>query len=331
VNRLLFDEVLQSLPAPSVDRTCDLGGCRVRFRVGAQDGNLLERFPTGASGVTTTPHVEVYCHDTVDLPDRHLQPVVDAAGTTVRGRGLRSGYYATDHFGRPVLLVESSNRFLVLSTAGSAEVVWSYLVKHLLLRWSLSTNSLFLKAAAADYHGRGALIIGQGGAGKTTLALALGNRGWRSVANSHVLIAGGSMRGVETAVRLRVDRLSPNHPAEVLKAPRDLFPEGVTDWSEVRAIWFVQQWRQRSMGIRQLTQLESRAALTHFALGFNVYRLEEDLMDDVAGDLSRFADRWLQMHRQVAGLSESVPCYLAGVDFLHEQDLASLARTVETG
>ena len=85
-----------------------------------------------------------------------------------RGKRMSVGYYLTDHFGAPAYLVSRGNRYWIFAEDFEG-ILWPYAIKHLLTLYSIERGMLHLKAAAVAVEGRGALLVGRGGSGKTVL------------------------------------------------------------------------------------------------------------------------------------------------------------------
>lgn len=238
---------------------------------------------------------------------------------TARARGMLAGYYATDHFGPPVWMATSGRRIL-LHGPRLENVLWPYVVKYLLLRHTVDTGGLFLKAAAVAVDGRGALIVGRGGAGKTVMLTELCGRGAAFVANSHVLVHGDAMQGVTSSMRMRpgpeLDRLAERgvrgsaalDPTEVVVDPVAAFG-AAAGTTTLRTMLVVDH---RGPGRHEIDELSADAALgvlEQFALGLNVYRLEEDLLDALGGDYRAFVAAYGAMQARLRDLVDRCRCH----------------------
>src|SRR5581483_10734096 len=85
-----------------------------------------------------------------------------------RGKKMSAGYYLTDHFGAPAYLLSQGTEYWIYAE-NFEPILWPYAIKHLLTVYSMEHGMLHLKAAAVAIDGRGALLVGRGGSGKTVL------------------------------------------------------------------------------------------------------------------------------------------------------------------
>ena len=253
---------------------------------------------------------------------------------TARARGFLSGYYVTDHFGPPVRIVTRGKRVFLFGQQ-LQNLVWPYFVKHLLLRHTVTTGGLFLKAGAIALGDDGTLIVGRGGAGKTVMLSELCRRGAEFVTNSHAIINGKFMKGVASCLRMRpgpwVDRL-PVHteaaldPSEVVVDPLDAFPILATGPITVRNLIVVDFRGPSEHLVQQLREDEVLGILEQFSLGLNVYRLEEDLLDGFAGDYRAFSQAYGEMKAQMLDLAGRCRSYYVVTDI---QQSANQDRLLE--
>ena len=324
----LIDQLVQAMGSPARDVVIDLAGCLVRFRVAESAVAVLERFELVSAPGSGHADFEVTCIPPKAAPVAVRGAVAVASSRTARGRNLRRGYYATDNFGPPAEMVSDGRRFVVIAH-DPEPIVWSYLVKHLLLRWSLEHRSLFLKGAAVDWNGAGILLIARGGGGKTTMAMALARLGGGLIANSHVLVAGGSMTGVATTMRVREpDASAPGGTTERLVAPSSLYSSPASRSVPLSLVCLVARAGGPAERVERLPGSVAMPVLTAFALGHDVYRLEEDLLDDVDGDYDRFGRAYQQMQSGLLAITGSCPVVRVDHDVLRPGGSEALAEAL---
>lgn len=284
----------------------------------------LVRTPLSPPGETTTKHsdFELWCVSRVDLQfDNETGCPVDQ---TSRAKGFRSGYYVTDHFGPPVVSITRGRRVYLFGRELQG-LIWPYYVKYLLQRHAVATGGLFLKAAAIEVDGAATLILGRGGAGKTVMLTELCRRGAGFISNSNTVVAQGAVAGVASSLRFRpgpwLDRLRvPTAPAidpsEVVVDPLDAFPVWAMDPVPVRHIVVADYRGSTEHLVKKLSQTEALNIMTQFGLGLNVYRLEEDLLDDLAGDYRAFAQAHKEMHERLRELVGNCDAHAVSTDVL---------------
>lgn len=302
-----------------VDELVDIGPLLLRIVSDVPDFAVLSYFSRsarrGPSTGVSQPDAEVWCVSTSP------PPATWTPDSSTRAEGFRKGYYITDHAGPPVIMV-SAGRTVVLFGARLDRLVWSYLIKVLLLRYTVEHGGLFLKAAAISVDDHGVLIIGRGGGGKTVMTSELCRRGAQFITNSHALIDAGSVTGVATSMRMRpgpwVSELkSDTRPAldsgEVVVDPHEIFVPALA----LRPVRHVAVVNYRGPGhhdVRALPTTMAHAIAQQFSDALNVYRLEEDLLDDLGGDYERFAEVQLGRDAALRALVENSRCHFITTD-----------------
>lgn len=252
-------------------------------------------------------------------------PVASAhrSGTTARARSFASGYYVTDHFG-PALHLFDGGRDLMVVGRQPHRVVWPYLIKWVLQRHAHHQSGLFLKAGLLELDGQGVLVVGRGGAGKTVFLANAGLHGGQFISNSHVLLRDGGASGVASTMRVRtlpgVDLSGIDGPpaldaAEVVLDPADLFPGYDPERQPgVHAVCVLDFRGPEVLELKRLAPEQAREVLAQLALGLNVYRLEEDLLDHLDGDHAAFGDALATVSARLQKLADTVPSWVVSCD-----------------
>jgi hypothetical protein len=310
---------------PKTDVVVSLGPVTVRIVSDVADFPALSYFSRSAVRGTDSASpadVELYCLTAdASAAARSLAAMPDR---TARAKGFGRGYYVTDHFGAPAGLATRDNRFYLIGDR-LENLVWPYVVKYVLLRHTVAAGSLFLKAAALVVDGAGTLVLGRGGAGKTTFVTELCRHGAGFVTNSHAVIRGAEIDGVASSMRIRpgqwLDRLGvvaapALDPSEVVVDPLDVFPSRPTGSVPVRNICVVDFRGSDRHTVTPLRTDETYDCLEQFGLGLNVYRLEEDLLDALDGDYQRFAQAYRRMKEQLAELARTCRAYYISTDLM---------------
>ncbi|HEX6872298.1 MAG TPA: hypothetical protein VF163_14465 [Micromonosporaceae bacterium] len=327
--------VLAQVPI-ATDETVALGPVTVRIVSDCAPFPALRYFSRAAfrpCGVKPADF-EIWCVSPARIPESF--DLAAMSDVTARAASFRAGYYVTDHFGDPVIVV-SRDRLICVVGERLEHVLWPYFVKYLLLRYAVTSGSLFLKAAAVATGATATLVIGRGGAGKTVMANALCHGGAGYITNSHALLRDGMVLGVASSMRMRrgpwLDALDvPTSPAlnptEAVVDPADAYGRLHTEPVPVGAVVLADF---RSVDRHVITALPvevAHACLEQFGLGLNVYRLEEDLLDLFGGDITRFASAYLDMTGRLRALAHSVPSYYVSSDLTRRSNRAELLGLV---
>lgn len=271
---------------------------------------------------------EVWCiHD----GDGSIASILSAypACKSHRARAFAAGYFATDHFGKPVLLHQFGRRYYMVGVR-LERPFWSFLIKAIIFYASLERKQLFLKGAAVVVKGVATLVVGRGGGGKTTLVQALCHHGASFVTNSHAVLEGDKIIGVLSTMRVRdIDHgVEVGYPAltlgERLVDPSDWFPNVTTEPLPLQRVMIVDYVPHREEGVRKLLPELALGFLDQFALGVNVYRLEEELLEHCEGDLVRFGRETSTLRKHLAELTDRLPCYVVRTDAQDPGKLKSL-------
>lgn len=324
----------QDLARWRTDMLVDLGPLVLRIVSDVPDFSVMSYFsstarPTASATPGREPDAEVWCVTTRDAPGHW--PI----DQTARARGFLKGYYVTDHAGPPMQMV-SSGRRIVLFGPRPERIVWSYVVKWLLSRHAIASGAIFLKGAAFTLDGRGVLLVGRGGAGKTVMLTELCHRGAGFVTNSHALVMGTTLQGVRTSMRVRrgpgtADRVgAATRPAldsgQVVVDPTELFGAGPADPVPLGHIAVVHFRGPEWHHVAPLTPEEAYTVLEQFGLGINVYRLEEDHLDDLDGDYHAFAAAQSALCLRLRQLVQDVPCHSVATDVRADKNVAALRQ-----
>lgn len=262
---------------------------------------------------------ELWCID-----DPALRDELSATSSTggYRRDCFASGYYATDHFGAPIVLHRFGNRHYVVGEE-LERVVWPFFVKYFVFARSIADSTLFLKGAAVAFGERGVLIAGRGGGGKTTFVAQLCGAGARYVTNSHAVLDGLRLTGVASMIRVRPgsgawpkDAPAALRKGEILVDPYTHYVGATDQPVDVHQLCIVDRRPGRDDGIVRLAPSHAIGFLQRFALGLEVYRLEEDLMELCDHDVVRFSKVAAELDARLRHLAKSVPCHLVRTDML---------------
>lgn len=261
-------------------------------------------------------------------PEESLAPLHDKS---YRAKKMSAGYYLTDHFGAPAYLISRGNRYWIFAK-DFEQILWPYAVKHLLTVYAMQYHLLHLKAAAVAIDGQGALLVGRGGSGKTVLLTQLCRAGAQFLSNTHVLVDGGTLLGIPTAMRVRPDEffspiileraLSPSvKPGEYTADPFvDLNWQGARS-APLRSVCLLDYRGSASGVIREIGRERLFDYMEQFGLAINVYGLKEDILDALDGDVERFSVEMTRVRTALRTLVEGSRCYYLSCDAADPRNL----------
>lgn len=327
-------------------RVVHLGPLRVHIRSNEPDFQGFRFFsepsvPRGAD--TGDPGGEpdfilTLCNLNVDAPWPR-EALALQRDRTYRGKRMSVGYYLTDHFGAPAYLV-TRGKHIQIFAEDFEPILWPYAVKYLLTLYSMEHNLLHLKAAVVAVDGRGTLLVGRGGSGKTVLLAHLCRAGAQFLSNTHALVDGHSLIGIKTAMRVRPDEFfgpiiaSRGLSRAVKAAEYTADPAVDLGWSSIQSVPIASICLvdYKGPGRRVIREIERNTVFDYmeqFSLAVNVYGLKDDLLDALGGEITRFSAEMSRMRAKLHTLVKEVRCYYLScdaADLANLQEIAALLR-----
>lgn len=201
--------------------------------------------------------------------------------SSTRANDFAKGYYVTNHYGPPSKLFIEHNEIFILG--GDFEtILWSYIVKIILLKKSIFENGSFIKASAIMYKNKATLFVGNGGSGKTVLVSNLcKNRDIKLICNSNAIIRNNKIIGLGSALRIRSVENYPLFDSDDSKLidPDDYFETKFNTFIDIKNIVIFNYKKEIQSTIQKIGVDTCYSLMQEFALGLNVYRLEEDILD----------------------------------------------------
>jgi hypothetical protein len=315
-------------------RTVHLGPMRVEIRSNEPNFQGFRFFSQYCESQTADDNLPDFtltlCNLALDAPWSRKELALQRDSSYRAGR-MAAGYYLTDHFGAPAYLLTRGRHYWIFAE-DFEPILWPYAVKYLLTLYSMEHNLLHLKTAAVALDGQASLLIGRGGSGKTVLLNHLCRAGAQFLSNTHALVDGLKIEGVQTAMRVRADRffapiiaargLSPSvKPAEYTADPvQDL------GWSSavaapVGSVCLVDYQGPGRRVIREIDRDIMFDYMEQFSQAVNVYGLKEDLLDAVGAELPRFSLEMSRIRTRLRALIDRCRCYYLSCD---TADLANL-------
>jgi hypothetical protein len=325
---LELEEVLQSSAWRRFDIAVDLGNTSIRLISNCASFAGATFFSRSAllDARARVDH-DLWC---IDDPSGALRERIQCyhSTRTYRAACFEMGYYATDHFGAPIVLHRFANRHYLIGER-LERVVWSYFVKFFIFIKSLEEQQLFLKASSVAFGPHGVLIVGRGSGGKTTFAQALCHNGANFVTNSHAVIDGLVLTGVRTTMRVRPsDKLaapakytSTIQHGEVLIDPFESYVAPRENTVRLESLCIVDYRPGRDEGVSRIGPDEALGFLDQFAWGLNVYRLEEEMLEFFDHDLLQYGRAMQTLRSKLQSLVKVVPSYIVRTDVFDERKL----------
>lgn len=315
-----------------------LGPLQVAFRSNEDVFAELRHFPESAHLPRDAPvHYTVNCCNVNIDGLWPLQQLKKAHDGTYRGKRFAAGYYLTDHFGPPAYLITQGSELWIFA-ARFAPILWPFVVKFLLTKFSIEQRMLHLKAAAVSLSNEATLLVGRGGTGKTVLVTQLcQNSGAHFLANTHVLVHEETVIPVASSMRIRNDRLfgpliAARALPEAIKAGEFLAdPYADLGWSigkacRIRNICLVDY---RGDGRRVIGTVDREVLLDYmesFSLAVNIYGLREDVLDYLGGDVRRFSTESSYMNAELQRLIERCRCFYVSCDVTDANNLRAIGE-----
>ncbi len=195
-------------------------------------------------------------------------------GDSYRERMFAKGVYLGHHHGPGAKLTTDGAGLCIdlldEDPARYNRVLWSYALKLILTLTSARHDALHLKGLAVSRNRRTILIAGRGGSGKTTLANRLRQHGYHTLSNTHCVLKGDYLWGVNTWVRQRDGQGRESYrPAE---APSR--QEGI-----LKGVVLYERNPHGEFTAREVRPDVFKAFMAFFGAGIANYDLKEDVAD----------------------------------------------------
>lgn len=137
--------------------------------------------------------------------------IKDLCNYNSRSKHIQRGYYNLHHFGTNLCFFEHKNEFYILGNYKDCEkVFWSYLIKYIISVECICKGMLHLKGTGININGKGYLIIGPKGSGKSTFInqCISNDKNIRYLANTHCIVTKDLVvYGVNSNINFRKDML----------------------------------------------------------------------------------------------------------------------------
>jgi hypothetical protein len=265
----------------------------------------------------TKPIVNVYIC-------REGDPVFDNP-RTYRENIMQRGSYRGHHFGRPARLKCIDDKNIALFHPDPGMIIWSLVVKYVLTVFAIRADMLHIKGAAVAHEGRAYLLLGRGGSGKTEIARTLCGNGARLMANTHLLVHGGSVCGVTSNVRVREGGrdvyVPPNHERGL---------PIYNDWLPIGAAFWVKYRTDGRAVVEGVPPRVAKANMRYFSESISNWEIKEDIADHFRSDPFAFAEHVNRTDELLHEFCESNDIYYANLDIFSPEGMDGLMSVMKT-
>lgn len=333
-----FNLIIKKYLKKPEDRLIQIGPCKVRLVSNLKDFPAYKYFSMGLQKQYKGEIVdyELYCLSSKKIHFKNLAKMIDK---NYRGQHFAEGYYVTDHFGKPIYMVTYGKSYYIFGEQ-LEYVVWPYFTKYFLFLYSLKNKSLFLKTAAFSIGSSTTLIMGRGNAGKTVFLSNMCLNGANYISNSHVLVVGKKTQGILSSLRIRPEpwckdifdkeNVYPGIiPGEIIVDPISMFKTQEKKRALIKNVCIIDYQGKNHHEVKKISGKVAYDYAEQFALGINVYRLEEDLLDLYKGDVHIFSRHYGKMKKNLMDLISSSNCYYISTNILdkkNRQEMFSLLK-----
>lgn len=197
---------------------------------------------------------------------------------TYRAAQMQKGIYLGHNVGEPCKLHILENEIYIYTEKREfyPKIVWSFVLKYIFTKVSLDYNILHMKATMLRKmnHERIVLLFGKGRSGKTTLADELCKKGYECLSNTHCMIDGNYVWGINSWIRRR------NGIEHYEIRSQNIFFDG-----EIKHCMIVESnHSSQELKIKELSMDQKYYYLKNFSAAINNYDLKEEVFDYMTKD-----------------------------------------------
>lgn len=287
---------------------------------------------------SVSPNITIFGIDTEF--EKMPESIIRLSRQSYRAQKLQEGYHLGHHFGNKFCMYKESNNYYFFGK-GFGRLFTKYIVKFILTTYALQSDLLHLKGTAITVGEKGVLIVGRGGAGKTTFMTQMCNLGAKLISNTHCLICGNEVRGIYSNIRLRNRNLIPNTFCnsvfqnignDIYVDPADyLGSENLVRSAKLSTIIALTRTKSQSLQIREMEFDEAYYFLKTFSWAVLAYAMTEDIADYVGDDTQRHSSIYATTKNQLDKLISQVKCYYLNVDILDYRNQTSVYNMLLEG
>lgn len=238
---------------------------------------------------------------------------------------MARGSYRGHHFGRPACLKIIDDMNIAFFHPDPGMIIWSLVVKYVLTVFAIQAGMLHLKGTAVAHEGRAYLFLGRGGSGKTEIARTLCRNGARLMANTHLLVDGGSVCGITSNVRVR------EGGRDVYVPPDHQYGLHVYDgWLPIGAVFWVKYRTDGRTVVESVPPRVAKANMRHFSESISNWEIKEDIADHFHSDPFAFAEHVNRTDELLNEFCESNDIYYANLDIFSPDGMEGLMSVMTT-
>lgn len=244
---------------------------------------------------------------------------------TYRENIMRVGSYRGHHFGRPASLKCIDDKNIALFHDDPGMIIWSLIVKYVLTVRAIQANMLHVKGAAVAYKGKAFLILGRGGSGKTEVVRALCRNGADLMANTHLLINGGSACGIKSNMRVRDGSRDVYVPVDQQEGFN-----AFDGWLPIGGVFWVRYRTDGKTVVKSMPPRCAKANLRYFGESISNWEIKEDIADHFDSDPFEFAEQVNRVDMLLNDFCEGNDIYYLNLDIFSDDGMERLMTLMES-
>lgn len=262
--------------------------------------------------------VDIYIIDINDYDN------FDFIAKTYREKIMQKGFYIGHHFGERVKIRIVSKNEIYICAKDYDRILWSYIVKYILTIYSIELGYLHVKAGAVQCCGKNLLIVGRGASGKTELIKALCNNGAKYITNTHAVINGNQIKGVNTKIRIRAE------DQEFYVNSKDFSDEiDLTEWKNIDSILWMKYRCDDQIHITSISNMDMYYNMRQFSEAIANWELHEDVYDYYDSNLTLISEKLHLIDDKLKQLINGCSCFFVNLDIHKNQSKNEFLRFVE--
>lgn len=242
--------------------------------------------------------VNVYIEDYNDFDELTYEP------HTYREKIMNKGVYIGHHFGKQAKLFIKDKNNIYFCSEDYNRILWSYIIKYVLTIFAIENNMLHLKAGLVEIGGKGILIVGRGGAGKTEMIKFLCSCGAKYISNTHVILSDNNIYGVKSNIRVR------NGNSEKYVGFDEIMKSEISDKCDsISKILWIGHTVDGSMMIKELNEKQMFYNMKQFSEALATWELHEDVYDFYNSDPILISKKLSEIDEKIEKLISSSELY----------------------
>lgn len=258
--------------------------------------------------------VNIYIKDYKDIDDIDYEP------GTYREKIMEKGVYIGHHFGKKAKLHIKDKYNIYFCAEDYNRILWSYIVKYILTIFSLENDMLHLKAGLVEIAGRGILIVGRGGAGKTEMINYLCSCGAQFISNTHVICKGRTAYGIKSNVRVRQGE----KVEEYVNIDKLIKLETRRRCDEICKVLWINHANDGRMLIEKLSKEQMYQNMKQFSEAIATWELHEDVYDFYMSNPQIISKKLNEADEMIKNITSTSELYYVNGDIKNEKSAQKL-------